>query len=113
MERNAVSGILAVRRSSDWSSLADTCQQVSKEEWNTVKEKSHISTATHVQPREVPGLVEGVRPDPRISAVAPRAEYRDLINEFKQHKKEVIQEASQLILRDGVLSLLILAEMSD
>lgn len=65
------------------------------------------------QSKELSTLVEGVRPDPRINTLAPRDECRELINAFKKHKPEVIREASQLILRDGVLPLLALSAIDD
>ena len=59
--------------------------------------------------KEVQELTVGVCPDPRINTVASRDESRELIAAFKKRKPEVIQEVSQLILRDGVIPLLSLS----
>jgi hypothetical protein len=87
--------------------------QVAREEWDKITDKTSISKQSSPNDREVASLADGIRPDPRIAAIASRDESRNLINSFKKHKPEVIQEASQLILRDGVLSLMTLAEMCD
>lgn len=60
---------------------------------------------------ETRGLVENVRPDPRINTLAPRDESRELLAAFKKRKPDVIREVSQLIIQDGVLPLLSLASI--
>jgi hypothetical protein len=76
-----------------------------------------ISAQQHAPPLahrdEVAMLVEGVRPDPTIGAVAPRYESRELIAAYKAHKPAVIREVSQLILTNGVLPLLALSATVD